>query len=208
MAARRKTYHHGDLRRVILDATVAHVAKHDVGDLSLRRIAAKAKVSHQAPYRHFADRAALFAAVSEEGYLALGTAMAEAVSRHQSPVARLEACGIAYVEYAAAHPGHFRLMSRVELAGGAKGPELEAAIFRARSVLIGVVAECHEAGIARHVDAAELLLTSWSTAHGLAMLWVDGILAHTVAPADRAAEVSRLARIVARGLGALLDPKR
>src|SRR4029079_8364193 len=104
--ARRKPYHHGDLRRTLLDAALALVASQGVGALSLRELARKAGVSHAAPYRHFESREALLAALATEGFLGLGAEMMQTAAGEPNPLLRFRALGVAYVIYAVRHPGH------------------------------------------------------------------------------------------------------
>src|SRR5205809_439421 len=113
----RASYHHGDLRRTLIDASLALVEEEGIGALSLREVARKAGVTHNAPYHHFPDRGALLAAIAEEGFgrLAQETAAARAAVP-DDPLARLTACGQAYVRFAIASPAHFRVMFRPELA--------------------------------------------------------------------------------------------
>ena len=65
---KKKTYHHGDLKNALIRAGVDILAKDGVTGLSLRKVALKAGVSHSAPYAHFADKQALIAAISTEGF--------------------------------------------------------------------------------------------------------------------------------------------
>src|SRR5919107_731159 len=78
--ARRKTYHHGDLRQALLDAALELLRAEGAAALTLRAVARAAGVSQAAPYRHFADRGALVAAVAEEGFERLGAAMMGAMA--------------------------------------------------------------------------------------------------------------------------------
>src|SRR5215470_2775019 len=77
-ASKRAGYHHGDLRRALLEASLALVEESGIGALSLREVARKAGVSHNAPYHHFKDRGSLLAALAEEGFAELAREMAEA----------------------------------------------------------------------------------------------------------------------------------
>lgn len=113
---RKPPYHHGDLRRAILDATLAWVDEAGAGTVSLREIARRAGVSHGAPYHHFGDRSGVFAAIAEEGYRMLTEAMRAAADAAAGPREAFEACGRAYVEFAVCFKGHFRIMFRPELA--------------------------------------------------------------------------------------------
>src|SRR6516225_5158968 len=65
---RTKPYHHGDLRNALIQAGLELLAEGGAQELDLRKVARRAGVSHAAPYRHFADRQALIAAITEEGF--------------------------------------------------------------------------------------------------------------------------------------------
>ena len=78
MPAARSAYHHGDLKRVLVDAAIALVAEGQNWDFSLREVARRAGVSHNAPYNHFADKRDLLAAVAAAGYEALRARMVAA----------------------------------------------------------------------------------------------------------------------------------
>ncbi len=67
----KRGYHHGDLRAALLEAAREVLAKEGVEALTLREVARRAGVTHAAPYRHFADKEALLAAVATEGFAAL-----------------------------------------------------------------------------------------------------------------------------------------
>jgi AcrR family transcriptional regulator len=185
-----------ELRRAILDASLSLISSRGLNALSMREVARRIGVTHGAPYHHFADRAAILAALTEEGFVLLERTMREAVGRHRAPAARFEASGVAYVDFAVKHTSYFRLMYRPELAGRRKERAIEQAAIAANQVLVGVVAECQAAGIAAGIPPQALALTGWATAHGLASLCVDGPLAG----ADHAAA----ARTVGSTLGKLL----
>ena len=193
-----RPYHHGDLDRVIVDATLAWAAREGVAGISLREIARRAGVSHGAPYHHFGDRAGLFTAIAREGFQRLAEAMREAAAAFEDPRQRFEACGRAYVDFATGSKGHFRIMFLAEL----KQAKVAEASGAAYAVLAQVVAQCQRVGIARQVDPAALTLLGWATAHGLASLLVDGPLAR--GPKRRRSARASPADEVARALGALL----
>src|SRR5919206_2322086 len=95
------TYHHGNLRPALLRTAAKTLEKEGLGALSLRELARRAGVSHNAPYRHFPDRDSLLAALAAEGFEMLGDALEKRPRREM---------GEAYVEFALAHPQRFRLM--------------------------------------------------------------------------------------------------
>jgi AcrR family transcriptional regulator len=197
---RRRPYHHGDLRRALVDAALELVGEQGVAPLTLREVARRAGVSHAAPYHHFADRAALLAAVAEEGFRALTAAMLRARDRAgPDPRRRLQEIGVAYVEFATGHPAHFRVMFSGELAGQqADCPGLDEAGASSYGVLLDALRACvgGEPGPA-------LAAAAWSIVHGLAVLWIDGPLRRE---APGKAGVAGLAREVTRLFGRTLEP--
>jgi len=169
-------YHHGDLRRTLLEVSVSAIDKHGVDALNLRELAIRAGVSSGAPYHHFANRDALLAAIAEEGFSRLEMAMIR--ERDAAPgdaTSRLTALGRAYVSFATAHRGHFRVMFRGDL-GSAEFPELLKAKPRAFQLLCDAMEDCQRSGVAPAGDLQPLVLTAWSAVHGLATLWIDGAL--------------------------------
>jgi len=133
------------------------VEKRGSAALSLREAARSAGVSHNAPYRHFADRDSLLAALAIEGFALLEQAAAGRPARE---------LGEAYVEFALAHPQRFRLMF-----GGAL--ELEAyPALRSRAALAHQALEraFAEFGAEAHIAAA----ATWALAHGVAQIILDG----------------------------------
>jgi AcrR family transcriptional regulator len=95
------TYHHGELRPALLRAAARILEKEGRDAISLRDLARRAGVSHNAPYRHFADRQALLAALAEEGFALLAAALQGKPWREQA---------MAYLRFALANPERFRLM--------------------------------------------------------------------------------------------------
>jgi AcrR family transcriptional regulator len=195
-----------DLRRAVLDASLALVEEGGVGALSMREVARRARVTHAAPYHHFADRAAILAGLAEEGFTRMRDALSAATRRQpRGTVARFEACGRAYVRFALEHPGHMRIMFRPELASPAEHPAVDVAASAAMQVLVECVAECQAAGVMAAGDSTAIVLTSWSAMHGLASLWIDGPLCRI---REGAGSPEELARLVARTLGGLFTYPR
>ena len=79
-------YHHGDLKNALIQAGVKILSKEGISGLSLRKVARQAGVSHAAPYAHFADKQALIAAISTEGYKQLYTRLKK--SKKHTPATR------------------------------------------------------------------------------------------------------------------------
>jgi len=150
--------------------------------LTLREAAQAAGVSVAAPYRHFADREALLAAVLAKGFRELGRRTDGARRAAPDAMAGLMAVGLAYVAFAGDHPAIYRLMFGPECDKAAH-PDLMAAGHEALAVLIDAVTACKVAGLIGDADVQQVVLAGWSLSHGLASLHADGILAATM-PGD------------------------
>lgn len=165
-----------DLRRVLVDAAQAEVDATGIGAVSLRAIARRAGVSHQAPGHVFRDRAGLFTALAERAYGELADALEAGRAGAGDPSAALSACGIAYVAFAQERGADFSVIVRPEL-WNADDPALDAARARAWAVLERAVADAQDAGWATAVDRRTMMLLCISMVHGLASLARDGVLA-------------------------------
>ena len=162
----------------MLDAALGLVEEEGASALTLRAAARRAGVSQAAPYRHFACKEALLAAVAEEGFRTMGQAMREArAAEGDDPLARFRALGLAYVDFAMTHPAHFRVMFGRAAANRSAYPSLQEAAGETFDLLVTAIADCQRAGLVRPGDPVELALAAWSATHGLASLWVDGQLA-------------------------------
>ncbi len=175
MGNRGKKYHHGDLRRALLDATIELLLAEGSGRaVSLRAAARRAGVSEAAPYRHFTDKRALLAAVAQEGFEHMVREMQAAkASTPGNPMDQLQAMGVAYVHSATEHPAHYKLMFGPELVNREDLPSLLAAAQEAFSYLQDGVEACLRAGLLRPEDPRQVALSAWSVVHGLSSLIVD-----------------------------------
>jgi len=176
---KRGRYHHGDLRRALLDAALAVLTEADARALTLREVARRAGVTHAAPYRHFTDKEALLAAVAEEGFRTLTDVMREEMGRaSDDPVERLEALGVGYVRFALAHPAHFEVMFHPELHYERETCTLQEAADTTFGLLLSSVQAAQAAGKLRGDQPLPFALLCWSTVHGLATLLVHGNFQH------------------------------
>jgi AcrR family transcriptional regulator len=172
----KKAYHHGDLREALIAAAVDIIADEGVDKISLRQLARQSGVSHGAPAHHFKDRTGLFTAIATRGFERLHqelTARVEAAAN--TPKARLNASGIAYVLFAVHSPGYFKVMFRAELLDRGD-PGFDAASKRSYRVLREAIADVRagQSMTARQIDLE--VVRAWSQAHGLATLWLNGAL--------------------------------
>ncbi|HLK38807.1 MAG TPA: TetR/AcrR family transcriptional regulator [Polyangiaceae bacterium] len=194
--ARKRNYHHGDLHRALVSTALELVEANDVSALTLREVARRAGVTHGAPYHHFRNKAALLAALAEEGYRALYTEQLQAVAKAgPDPIARLHAIGIAYVRFAVQHPGHFRVMFGTDTADWSDYPSLLEAV-QLPLVLLTSTAEEIKRSKRLSLKPSDFVLSSWAMVHGLATLWVDGPLRPILGSTDASAIEELAARII------------
>jgi AcrR family transcriptional regulator len=161
-----RPYHHGDLRRALLDVAIQAILEVGPAAVSLRDLARRTGVSHAAPAHHFGDKAGLLTAVAVDGFEGLAAALREA---YQATGSFLEV-GVAYVRFAATHRAHFEVMFRPELYR-TDDPELVRARDAARALLYPPAAEA-----ATSPDAGGDVragVAAWSLVHGLATLWLN-----------------------------------
>lgn len=200
----RSSYHHGDLRTALVDAARRLVSRHGAHEVSLRAIARAAGVSAAAPYHHFDDREAILAAVATEGFVSLRESMearAAEAGVDADPFRRLQAAGVAYVGFAAAQPELYRLMFSGLVSDRARYPELWSAADNAFAALQNLLAAARPTSrTGSNGDA--VALTAWSTVHGLAMLYIDGLLDEEARSTSLEELTSRVTRALGRGLRA------
>ncbi len=168
-------YHHGDLRQALIDSALTLIKeKQDAKTLSMREVARRAGVSNAAPYRHFADKDALLAAVAVKGFRILASYLREGVnSIPGEPLRQLQASGVAYVQFAVAYPSYYRVMFSAFQPRDAKSPELNEAGLKAFGVLVEIIAGAQAAGQVRPGEPQPLAWVAWSLVHGLAMLVIE-----------------------------------
>lgn len=167
-------YHHGDLRRALIDTALAMVTEEGAWNFTLREVARRAGVSHAAPYNHFEDKSALLAEVAALGFESLRQAL-EAAARGPRRSARQAFAGIAaaYVRFGVEHPAHWRLMFGAELAERSPYPTLQAASDATFAVLTSVLERGQASGQIRRGAVRDQALAAWSLVHGLTTLLID-----------------------------------
>lgn len=184
---REASYHHGDLRQALIEGALALISeKKDGRTLSLREVARRVGVSNAAPYRHFADKDALLAALAEKGFRMLTAFLRTGVESADEPLRSLQASGVGYVKFAIAHPSYYRVMFSAFQPGDASCAELNEAGQEAFSVLVDAIVAGQTAGEVKPGDPQQLAWVAWSLVHGLAMLVIERQLPLT----DEAALVS------------------
>jgi AcrR family transcriptional regulator len=179
----KSTYHHGDLRRALLAASVDIITDEGLPAMSLREVARRCGVSHTAAAHHFSGRRGLLTAVATEGYIQLAKAMASAQQRGFLEV------GVAYVSFAVEHPAMFEVMFRPDLHDPTDEVLLSAKHEASRHMVPSSVRS------RRSVPLRSDAIAAWSIVHGLATLLITGNVSH-----DLAGDPAQLARDVLKRL--------
>jgi AcrR family transcriptional regulator len=187
-------YHHGDLRRALIDTALTIVTEEGAWNFTLREVARRAGVSHAASYNHFEDKSALLAEVAALGFQSLRQTL-EAAARGQPRSARQAVAGIAaaYVRFGVEHPAHYRLMFGAELADRARHSTLQAAGDATFAVLTGVLERGQASGQVRRDPVRDQALAAWSLVHGLTTLLIDQRVSFLGVSTDEAERHARLA---------------
>ena len=196
-------YHHGDLRRALIDASLALVSEEQDWTFSLREVARRAGVSHNAPYNHFADKHDLLVAIAAAGFEALRERMLSAVV--ENPKTALIKSAVVYVSFGLENPARYRLMFGSALAASKDGrpSSLANAAAGARGILEDIIYRGAQAGVfaaspRKEEELQIAVLAAWSTVHGLTMLAIDH-LAGT--PASKVPDLAeKIARMVGNGI--------
>lgn len=208
-APTKAAYHHGDLRRALLDAAQDLVAAKGAEGFSLREAARAVGVSPAAAYRHFEDKAALLGALALEGMARLALAMEKAVARAPGEpgtpakaAASFAAIGAAYVDFAVKNPSHFRVMFGPWCDHPAPDALPQESTLGGRDpyqLLVDALDELVRTGAIPAAARPGAEIAAWSAVHGLASLLVEEALPHTAAERGRAFAVLR--RTLLLGLG-------
>lgn len=181
--APERPYHHGDLRRAIVKAALAILSETQSLEFSLRELARRAGVSHNAPYKHFADKRELLAAISAAGFESLTKRMTRAIAGVDTARERLFAMLRAYVDHGVENPALYGLMfggylggpdhtrPAIELAEGDKTKALLAS-----AIVAGGLGRAIPATARNERKIAGAVLACWSLVHGLTLLLADGLV--------------------------------
>ena len=179
---RRKPYHHGNLRESLLQAAISLIAEVGPTAFTLREVARRAGVSHNAPYRHFRDKDDLISSVAAEGYRELTAAMRRAAAKHPQAIDRLKHAGLAYIGFALQRPEHFTVMFDAPGPaehGESAGPEAKQAF----TALVELVTDAQRSKQLPAGDPLQFALLAWTMVHGIAKLATTGRLPYRTTPA-------------------------
>lgn len=196
-------YHHGDLKAALIDGAVGLIAERGVRGFSLAELSRRIGVTVAAPYRHFANRDELLAAVAIRALHAFGQALAAQASDADPPERKLAAMASGYVRFAAEQRPLFSVVFGVGLDKKHHYPQLREAYETVEGMLTSCVAEL----CPTDPDAEEQLADAIeATAHGYATLLTDQAELPDPAAINRAARQAASATLaLIRGRAALRE---
>jgi AcrR family transcriptional regulator len=206
----KQKYHHGDLKNALIAAGIEILANEGVHALSLRKVAQRAGVSHAAPYAHYADKQALIAAISTEGYRRLYETLRAISERYTGdPLRQLVEGAWAYVQFALQDPDHFKITFSGVVEKEHAYPAFVEMSQRSFALVVELVAACQAADILRPGPPDMLAVSVWGLVHGVVSLLLEGQISHTIRDRTSPREllIFALGQIVAVELTPALVPE-
>jgi AcrR family transcriptional regulator len=171
-----KPYHHGDLRRVLIEAALKLVEEGGPDTVSVREAARRAGVSPGAPFRHFPSRAALLTAVAEEAQRRFRAEIETAIQAVPAgdPLARFRALGVAYLRWALRNPAHFEVISTARYFDHAAAPDLRRDNAELIAMTEQALADAFAQGQLRSADLHLVQTAGRALVYGFARMNIDG----------------------------------
>ncbi|UJF34187.1 TetR/AcrR family transcriptional regulator [Paenibacillus hexagrammi] len=189
----KKQYHHGDLRRTLIRAGYELIVEGGASSLDLRKVARKAGVSHTAPYRHFADKKALLAAIAEEGYRGMSRRIRERLEPMPDHfMDKLHAFATEYVDFAMNHPQLMREMFSGLTIEIREYPTLYESILELFGPLVDMIEQGQETEEVVQTETLPLALVIWSMMHGVSTLLIENMLQRSIKGPNEAEKMIHL----------------
>lgn len=202
----KPTYHHGDLKNALIAAGIDILSKEGLHALSLRKVAQLAGVSHAAPYAHYADKQALIAAISTEGYRRLYEHLEAVSARYPGdPLRQLVEGAWGYLEFALQDPDHFKITFSSAIDKEQDYPAFVELSQQSFAVVVQMVAACQAAGILKPGPPDLLAVSVWGLVHGVTALLLEGQISHTIR--DRFSPRAMLIRALGQMTSVELTPE-
>ncbi|WP_028470504.1 TetR/AcrR family transcriptional regulator [Neptunomonas japonica] len=179
MTKDKKTYHHGDLRKTLLDTATAIIREGGVESLSIRKLADQVGVSRTAPYHHFKDKNELLCAIAEQGFLQQDQAVKKIPAQYPTllPAALFEQYVLAYIRFANEQPETYDLMFGREIwKTGTPTESLKVISKSSFRIWVEWIEELKEKNLFNQEEPTlRIAQASWAALHGLCRLFNDGI---------------------------------
>ncbi len=169
-----KPYHHGDLKRALINETLAMIDANEVHLIGFRELSRRLHVSRGAPYRHFDDVEQLLATVVMDGYEKFIQILNRVIQTTEvDDQEKFRQLGIAYVNFALEHPAYYRLMFDGRFFDNSKYPDIKRLARHAFDSLAATVAASRKSSVTdpKVNEAARL---AWAAVHGISKLFIDG----------------------------------
>ncbi|AGB73122.1 MULTISPECIES: TetR/AcrR family transcriptional regulator [Rhizobium] len=175
-ATPHRPYHHGDLRRAIIETALDMLRTEKDWQFTLREVARRAGVSHAAPYKHFPDRTALLVELAMIGFDRLREALVKAKPETSgSLLEEITPISLAYVAFGTENPALYRLMFSAE-EGRAVGMHLDQRALAVFDVVLDMLNRGQTAGTIRKRPVRGQATAAWALIHGITLLAIDGLL--------------------------------
>jgi AcrR family transcriptional regulator len=176
-----KSYHHGDLKNALIQAAIKILADEGIQELSLRKVAREAGVSHSAPYAHFTDKQALIAAISTDGYKKIYERINAIMERYpDDPLRQFIETAWAYVSFGYEEPDHFKVTFSGSVEREREYPALVEMTQKTFDMLRQLILRCQAAGLIDSGEPDLVALTVWGLVHGFVSLLQEGMVSHLV----------------------------
>ncbi|MCK1638497.1 TetR/AcrR family transcriptional regulator [Bradyrhizobium sp. 157] len=171
-----KPYHHGDLRRVLIDAALQLVGEGGAEAVSVREAARRAGVSPGAPFRHFPSRDALIQAVAEEAQRRFRAEIEAALAAAPAgdPLGRFRCLGLAYLRWAMRNPTHFEIISSRRIFDHDQAAAISGDNTELIALTEQMLAEAFAAGQLRSADLKQVQIAGRALVYGFARMNIDG----------------------------------
>ncbi len=171
----KPAYHHGDLRRALLDATVQLIEEQGLEAVSVREVARRTGVSPGAPFRHFQNRTALLTAVAEVAQERLQKAVGESLrdAEKADPLQKFRAIGMGFLHWAFTNPTHFQVISARDAIEFDR-PELQGRNDGLRATMNQLLTQAAATGLLRPGEVSRHVLGGRALVYGLARMHIDG----------------------------------
>jgi AcrR family transcriptional regulator len=173
----KSTYHHGDLKNALIQAGIDIVAADGVYGLSLRKVARRAGVSHNAPYAHFEDKQALIAAIALEGHVKIHALIEKMIQQYPGdPLKQLVNIAWAYVQFGLEAPAHYKITFSGLIENEKNYPSFVEVSQHSLQLLQKIVGDCQAADLfnSKEQPVGLLAISAWSLIHGLVSLVIEG----------------------------------
>lgn len=176
-----KTYHHGDLKNALIEAGIKILAEDGMNGFSLRKVARQAGVTHSAPYAHFADKQAMIAAISTDGYKKIHERIVRVKETYpDDPQRQLVETAWEYVQFGFIEPDHFKVTFSGTVEKEREYPDLVEITAQTFEEFRQLIIRCQQCGLIDPGEPDLVAVTLWGLVHGFVNLIQNSMVSHTV----------------------------